>query len=229
MKFAFRKLPLMALGLAVMAVAQPASAGIIVQTDTYAMQATPFSDALTFNSFNASLGTLTGVTIQLNETGTVTTFVANFGTAANYSNVIGTGTVSVTGPNATMVTTSFSSSPYAGNIGAGTFFSPTTIVLGTTSGSASTTSSVASSSFSFFESPPSTLTYVINAVGSTSASGTSTMGSGPVLYGANATVGGSVVITYTFTAAVPEPASLGMVVLGLGGICAVRRFRRKVA
>jgi len=219
----YRKLSLIAT-LAFAALAQSAQAGFISQVDTFPPTDAPFSAPLIFNSFNTSLGTLTAVTIIVTENATVTASVINLtpgGATGTYSGVSTTGATSIQGPDGTTVSTSFSTAPASGSI-TGAF---ATKQVGSATGGGSTTSNLASSMFGAYEGPTS-FQYVVDANGSVTTTGTST--SGVVGFFGTANISGSVEIDYTYTPrAIPEPASFVMVALGLGGIVAVRRFRRR--
>jgi hypothetical protein len=222
MKFAFRNLTLAALVLAVMAVAQSASAGTITQTVSYTGGSPPFTDVLTFNKFNTALGTLTSVSIELSETSTLSSSVFNStSSAVSFSNATTSATVTATGPDSTTSTATVTSDPFAG----------TATPNGFTNGP-STTATATATSFAASLAPyegAGTGTFTV----STSAAALAYTGdaavAGALFFGGPATASGSVTIIYTYTSAIPEPASLGMVALGLGGIFAVRRFRSKVA
>jgi len=226
MRSAFRKLPLMVLGLALMAIAQPASAGFMTQTLNYSGGEPPFVDNLTFQKFNTSLGTLTAVTIELTEAGTVTSEVVNFSgvitppVTASWVGATTSATVTATGPDNTVSSDTLTTTPFSGT---STGFSVTDGPPLTASVSATTNAT----NLALYEGSG-TGTYTVTASASAlSSSGTSA--SPFITFGGTANIDGSVTIDYYYTAAVPEPASLGMVVLGLGGIYVVRRFRRKGA
>jgi len=223
MKFAFRKLPLMALGLALMAIAQPASAGYS-ESMMYPGGAPGFTDILSFAKYDPALAggqTLIGVQITVTETGTVFASAFNSsGTTQTVSNVTATENVTVTGPDATTTSASITSDPWSAMIGPGFTQGPTTNGFGSSTTSAANISDYEGGG-------PASIT--ISTVGSSLTYGGSASGQGTVFIGGSSSVSGLVTITFITAPAVPEPASLGMVVLGLGGIYAVRRFRRKVA
>lgn len=206
-------------------------AGLITQVASYPATNSPFSAPLTFNKFDTSLGTLNAVTLILNENGTVTSQVYNFGAASSYVNASESGTVTVVGPDSSTISTSLSTTASSGSISAGSFTNVTQVTAGTVTGSAATsTNNVALANFGAYEGTAGT-TFTVDAVASLSTTGTSP--SGTVAFGGTANVGGSLEIVYSFTApstsAIPEPASFAMVVLGLGGVFAARRFRHRSA
>jgi hypothetical protein len=218
MKLAFRQMCLVVFGLALPALAQPASAGLVTQTDNYSSPLASFSAPLTFTKFNTQLGTLTGISITLNLTGTVTSQVHSTSSQAQtFTGASSTSTVTATGPDLTVISASLLTTPATGTIGANS-----TMTIGTDGGTVGSSSTLASYNFSPYESIGAG-NFVINAVGHMTNGG-STNSSNVSIFG-NSTVGGSLTLSYTYTPAVPAPASLGMVILGLGclaGGCWIR-------
>lgn len=196
---------------------------VITQTMSYGPSDTPFSDPLTFNTFNTSAGTLQSVKLILTEGGTVTSSVWNFSpTPSTYSNVTTTGNVSISGPDSTTLTAGFTTLPASGTIT--TTATPT--VVGTMSGSAS--ASATAGSLLAYESTGAG-TFLINAVSSITTTGTSN--TGLVGFFGSGHLNGTVEVDYTYTPStsspVPEPSSLGLIAVGLGGLLTARRFRRR--
>jgi hypothetical protein len=226
MKFAVRKIPIMLFGVAILAFTQPASAGMSYsETVSFAASIPPFSTNLSFTKFNSSLGTLTSVGITVNEAATIQSYVVNTtaigGPAQNLSwtNVYTTAALTATGPDGASITTDAMSTPWSSSSSALITYGPSTNATG--SGSTTTTDVAA------YEGPGMGSFNVTASASSVTTTG-STGAEGLLAFGGTATVGGNVVITFNYIpAAVPEPASLGMVALGLGSIYAVRRLRRR--
>jgi PEP-CTERM motif len=221
MKFAFRQTSLVVFILALPAFAEPASAGLITQTENYPSALASFSVPLSFTKFNTQLGTLTGVSVALSMHGTVTSQVLSTSSQSQtFTSASTTSTVSIAAPASVVISASLLTTPVAGTISANA-----TMTIGTDSGTVGSSSSLGSFEFAPYESSGAG-SYVINAVAANTNSGSTN--SARVAIAGFSTVGGSLVITYTYLAAVPEPASLGMVVLGLGFVAAIRRIRREL-
>jgi hypothetical protein len=229
MKFAFRKLAIATLGLAALAFAHPASAGFETQTVTFGSSGSPLTNGstatLAFAQFDTSLGTLTSVTIQVSDSMTVVSQAVSFGAGTStYTNFENTGTVVVTGPDATALSTSLSTTPGSGTItGVGTVLN---VDSETNNNLGAGPTNVSSANFGAYEGVG-VGTFNVTAGANNSFSGST---SGAVAASGTTTSYGSVTITYTYTAtAVPEPASMAMVGIGLGALVVVSRFRRRTA
>jgi PEP-CTERM motif len=230
MKFAFHKLSILTLGLAALAFAQPASAGLVTDTQTLLIGSeasplstlsTPSTVTLNFNQFDTTLGTLMSVTISLSDSSTVVSQAQN-GTSSqgNFTNFENTGTLTVTGPDSTTTSTSLSTTPGSGMVSPGS-----TITVATAVSNFLSSGPTAVTTLTAYEGVGAG-TFNVIAGASNSFSGS---GGGIVFSGGNTSVYGSVTITYTYSSAVPEPASMAMVAIGLGGVFVVRRFRRRSA
>ncbi len=179
----------------------------------------PVNSSVTLTKFDSSLGTLTGVQLQLVTNATVSATIYNFGSGpANYSNVIGKTTETATGPNGTTTTNTIMVGPYSGVAAA----FPPGVVAGTDSGTDSQSTAVLPVNWGAYQGVGGGSFNVLLS-GTTSASGTADQ---PAAYGATGTAYGTVNVTYTFTA-VPEPSSLALIGLGLAGGM-VSLYRRKV-
>jgi hypothetical protein len=230
MKFAFHKLSILTLGLVALAFAQPASAGFSTETQTLdigsvssplSTLSSPGTVTLNFNQFDTTQGTLVSVTIALNDSSTVVSQASNnTGITGSFTNFENTGTLTVTGPDGTNTSTTLSTSP-----GSGTVSPMSTITVSSVTNNVLSSGPTAVTNITAYEGVGSGKFNVI-AGATNNFSGTS---DGIVFSGGNTSVFGSVTITYTFATAVPEPASMAMVVIGLGGVFVVRRFRRRSA
>ena len=201
-----------------------AQAAVITQTYNFtpAPEPVPYDWNFTFNSFDTSLGTLTGVQVNqiLNVTAEVDVFNST-SSAKSFTNATASVPVTLTGPNPTFtLTTTGITTPISGiaNPGFNTFPGQT----GSTSGSIS---------------DPNLSIYALGAPvpqswtasgGNGTFSGTSSNG---VFFSGNASAGGSVTLIYTYTptttssSTVPEPTTIfgSIVALGLG--VAMRKMR----
>jgi hypothetical protein len=180
----------------------------------------PFTDNFTLTSFDTNLGTLESITIDLATTGTANVEIINTtGVPQSFSNATVSIPLIVTGPAGTTVATTSDAGPFAGNIGSD--FGPYSFPGLSTSGSA--TKSIAAGLFSEFESVgPVALNF--NAASESGTYGGSA--NGGVLFGGSGDIAGVTSITYTYEAT-PEPALLGVLSMGLGGIFLVRRKNLK--
>jgi hypothetical protein len=227
-----RPIQLVALALAVLALGHSAQAGFISQIQTYAGGAVPFLDSLSFKQFNNALGTLTKVTITVTEHGTVTATALNIGAAGTITGFTATGSVMVTGPDDSMTTSRLTTAAYTGGIGSAYPYLKKN--LETVTSSSSTTNNVTSSGAVAAYEGTGIMAYKVSADGEVSITGTTS--SPNIFLGGGASLSGSVEIDYTFIASnnsgpavVPEPASIGMVAMGLGGALVVYRRRRRAA
>jgi hypothetical protein len=230
MKTSLRTLSIVALGVASLAIARPASAGYQTETVT-ATFGTPtqlqtyFStNSTAFALFNPNLGTLESVSISLSSTSTVASGVVNTSmvSSSNFT-VSAIDQVTVTGLNGTtQAMASLASNQVSGTINPNSTLSGLGAVTGTT-----TSGPVNQPDLSDYIG---TGTAMFSASGKTTVTGVVT--GGPV----NPNVGfvgstlfsGSIIVTYSFSpsTSVPEPASVVMLVIGLGGAAVAARFRR---
>ncbi len=210
------------------------SAATIVQTKTYSYVPTNFA-VLTFNQFDASLGTLTAITIQTNVAKSGgSLFVDNESVVGASGNITQSVTISLASPDvflfdagfATIGTNLSASSTYAATVGAddgdGVGVQSTGADYdGTSFGTTATTTQTRNVNTGFFGAYTGTGTFEIDVNGNqgfnTSAIGGAAVAIDP------ATAFGSVVITYTYTA-IPEPSSI---LLGGVGMLALLRRRRR--
>jgi hypothetical protein len=190
----------------------------------------PFNFAAQANSFDTSLGTLTSVVI------TVTTRVAGSvqiislnqtppnGPTSSYSNAGDQTNVHVTGPGGLNETYVAQTNGVSGTVNNPT---PTQIVTVTTrtglTGSTTASQTITGAGLIAYETPPSMNTVTLNYT----AGPSTVMGTGNVAFQGNATAGATLSITYNYIAAVPEPASMSLLGIGMAGFFAFRRFFNK--
>jgi len=193
----------------------------------------PFTFSANANSFNTADGTLTSVviTVTTNVKGVVDVISLNQtppnGPTSSFSNAGDQTNVTVTGPgglNATYVAQSMAVSGTVNNP------TPTQVVTVTpfTSNSAPTSDTVTiiGAGLLAYEKPPAGNTVTLNySAGPSGVYGTAGPG---VAFSGTATAGAKIVITYNFTSsAVPEPASMSLLGIGMAGFFAFRRFFNK--
>jgi methyl coenzyme M reductase beta subunit len=173
-----------------------------------------------FTGFNPSLGTLTGITLDLTSTASANVSIINIGSVAgSFTNAFSSFQYSLSGPDATAL---FTAVPVDATVASDT------VSPGTTNYPAGTpvvtnTDILISSDFSSYETANPDFTYsrVVGTYGGTTADSN-------ILFGGNASVTPSGSITYTY-AAVPEPSSWEMGIICVS-LFALLRFglRRNV-
>jgi len=189
---------------------------------------------LSFQTFDTSLGVLTGVSIGGNTSMTAELAILNFNAyPLNITNGFVSEPVQVTNGNGTNFAETVNQTVTAGNLSgiASAAVSPAPVSVtdfpGNTTNVAFSPAVIGSAEFATFESPGGNTVITIN-VNTGSASEGCNVGNGVSAHtwssGAEVTVLGDVAVTYTYF--VPEPGSLGLIILG-GSITMSRRRRSK--
>ena len=97
-----------------------AFANSISFSHTTATQTGVYTDAFTLNSFDPSLGTLTGVQIQLAYTETGEVDIFNFGSSAqSFTNAVSSLPMIINGPDSLFAVTNVAAGPFSGNAAPG--------------------------------------------------------------------------------------------------------------
>jgi hypothetical protein len=191
----------------------------------------PFTFAANANTFDTTLGTLTSVvvTVTTNLAGQVDVISLNVtppaGATSSFSNAGDQTNVTVTGPGL-LATYVAQTSSVSGTVNNPT---PTQVVTVTPfsglTGSTSDTTTITGAGLLAYEKPPSGNTVTLHyAASASSVYGTGDPGTA---FSGSATAGAKIVITYNYLAAVPEPASMSLLGIGMAGFFAFRRFFNK--
>jgi hypothetical protein len=202
----------------------PAAASAATQMFTASI---PQNGTFTINTFDTSLGALTGVTLELDTTGFIAITIFNFG-APNAPYLFAQTQVSetVTGLGGTL-TNSYTETSNGGTLPLGNF-QLNTLPGGNVSSTVS--SALNSGLFAGFETAGAgTLSYT-SAFGPNFTSSITPGAPGELVSGTGSLVSGSFSVTYDYTAAaggVPEPATWALMILGFGGAGAMLRGRRR--
>jgi PEP-CTERM motif len=194
-----------------------AHAAVLTQTEAFGSVVAMPDDHFFLQPFDTSLGTLTGVTITLTLTGTISLEPSNLGTFFTYKNASAAASAQLFGPDLIGTQTLLTTPTVAG-----TFAPGDPPVLASDSGPVSSTVDVPSSDFSSFE----TLASVTISVGGAAywAAQTNPLAT----LSAVGDVPGSLTLVYTYApvgAPVPEPSTALLVTAGLGalGFLSLRR------
>jgi hypothetical protein len=207
--------------LACLAVGTPCqAASVTYYSAVVPNQDVPFSAIVSLPLFNPALGTLTGVTLSVDATTVGHLLVFNTsGSTLSFTNGFTSVPVTVTSSiGGTSVTTTATATLASGTAAPGINTYPG--LTGTITGLQPVLTGIGS--------------YVgagtFNATLGSTALNASSGGTGPpaLLFGGTATAGGRADITYTYVpVAVPEPASMSLLGIGMAGFFAFRRFFNK--
>lgn len=211
-----------AIAIAALLAAGSANALTISYSHNTPLSSVPFSDTFNLQLFDTTLGSLTGITIDLvsNVTGQVDIFNGT-GSAQSFTNASAIAPVTVTGPAATSTTVNATATVASG-----------TAVVGNSSyagltGTQSNSVNILAANFSAYEGVGTTFGSFTTSSTGGSFSGSSVSG---VYFSGSATADGTVTVTYNYMTAapVPEADTYAFMALGLGlvGMLARRRQSR---
>lgn len=203
--------------------AAPAMANSISYETAIALQSAPWGPtALNLPQFNPTMGTLTGVEIQLTSTSNATLTIKNNNTTTQrYS---GSASIPVTvsypvypAPGVLSLTSTATTNTVSGVIAAGATVTRT----GLTGTNGPVNAFVSSNAFSYYIG-----TGNIGSLTATAGTATASGSGSNIVYGASGSASGNVKIIYTFdTVSIPEPTALMLIGSGLMGLAFVARRR----
>ena len=208
------------LSTAAVALALAGAANAVTVTYSYSIASTPvpFTSSFTLPSFVTSLGTLTNVEIEVDDTAVATVGIYNANlTAQPFTNASASVPLTVTGPDGSSITQVVVAGPISGVANPGMNMFPGL--------SSSSMASLTTNAFSSYESAtPQNLDFTAVA-GSGTYTGTAL---NFVFFGGSAEAGGTVKLEYTYMAA-PEPAAWALMFVGFGMMGGVLRRRSATA
>lgn len=200
-----------------------AGAQVIVQTFTIPTGTTvPFSQILTFNKFDSTLGPLTSITLSLNASILANVDIFNGNSSSNgYSNTSATVAESVTGPGASVAAFTVTAGPFSGTA------APGLTVLPNKFASHSATLNVSAVNFGLYSGiGGGTGTLTAGALKPTITGTASGSNIQNVFFGGTATVGQVITLTYTYQN-IPEPGTTTFLAAGVLGSLGMVIRRRK--
>jgi hypothetical protein len=205
-------------------------ADIITQTFNIPQQTTKFTYPIDYNLFDSSLGTLTGVTLDLATASSVEVDIVNTNaTAETFINGTATFALTVTGPPAstTYLSTSMTGGPVSGTANAASKTTFPGSVIDADSGAVP----VPSADWPVnWEAPGGgvSLTDLLFSSDGGSFSGTETSGSGDLFFGGTGVVSGTLTLVYSYQppSGTPEPGAWALLVASATVSVAGMRRRR---
>jgi hypothetical protein len=200
------------------------SAAIPTQSNQFAS----FSDHFNLTKFDTNLGTLTGVTLELNATGTASVDVISVGAGGAFTGAYTSFNFTLNGPDGSLVQVLLEAGPFSGTVAASTSVTPVThrIIPGSSVAGTFTTS-VSASNWVNYEGAGVQPLALIADLPNVVSRGSPAAGTALIFFGGFAAAGGTAEVIYTYDAApTPEPATLTLFGSALLGLGAIRRYRR---
>jgi hypothetical protein len=195
-----------------------AMAGQIIESAPIPTATVPYTYTFQLPSFNSSLGTLTSVEFELTDTATASVVVINTTDIAQlFSNASAAIPLTVTGPGGLSVADLITAEVASGSVAAG----QTATFAGVTGTHSADTTFTGAALLAFESDPVVNLSYTANAGAGTYA-GTGLPG---VAFTGSASAGGTFELIYNY-AAVPEPGTWALLMLGVGAIGVAMRRRK---
>lgn len=209
-----------AFGLLILTMGSPTRANFS-ETVTVPQSATDFSMPLSFNSFNTSLGTLTGITISYSDFGVMNGSIQNTNGSSPSQNfsVKEDSSIALTYGTTALLTNDLISQQSFASLGPG---DSTIFATSTPNGSSASGTISSGPLFNAFLKPSSNVILSLSTLTSTTVIG----GGGNISAQITTEVEAMVTVTFAYTPAVPEPAS--MLMMSIGGLMfAASRFRKR--
>jgi len=204
-----------------------ANAGQITQTFTNPSETVPYTYTALANQFNMPGATLTSVVISVTSDVTGSVNIVNITPVAQaFTNATSSVPVKVTGPEGLSLSVTATTPAQSGTIAAAPPGGFTELSLPGETVTASVATTLTTGLGAYIGSGTHDLSFVFTA-GQGTYGGSAAAG---VFFGGSATADATITVTYNFTTmAVPEPASMGLLGIGMAGFFAFRRFFDKRA